>query len=249
MLQPSPNGGRRVSFEAPGKATPEDRTRSGSDRAVSEHRPGFRNPALVVAKTFPIGLPTGTVLFVAAFPVHLFSNPRPFTEYLADRRHEHLRPRLGLVALDPRPPPRHLAGRTLRSAAMRSSPNLALAVGWRVAVTLLVFNPIWSVSHWLAANWQSQPGIALIVTALVFVLFLYMLSIVRDFPGATAIMALLIAAILGGAALQGWLDPFDLAFWKWAAPLIAALLFSAGPIFASVRRREAGIATTDETPT
>lgn len=132
---------------------------------------------------------------------------------------------------------------------MRSSSSILLSVGWRVAVTLLVFNPVWSVSHWLAANWQSLPGIALIVAAVVLVLFLYMLSLARDFPGATAIMALSIAALLAGAALQGWLDLLDLAFWKWAAPVIAALLFSAGPIFASVRRREAGIATTDETPT
>lgn len=132
---------------------------------------------------------------------------------------------------------------------MRSTSGVLLSVGWRVLVVLLVFNPVWSVSHWLAESWRSQPGIALIVAALVLVVFLYMLSLVRDFPGATATMALLLAALVAGAALQGWLDPTDLAFWKWAAPVIAGLLFAAGPLFSLVRRREAGIATTDETPT
>lgn len=132
---------------------------------------------------------------------------------------------------------------------MRSSPSLLVSIGWRIGVTLLVFNPLWSVSHWLADNWQTRPGIALIVAAFVLVVFLYMLSLARDFPGATATMAFLIAALIVGAALQGWLDPTDLAFWKWAAPVIAGLLFSAGPLFSLVRRREAGIGTTDETPT
>lgn len=132
---------------------------------------------------------------------------------------------------------------------MRSGPSILWSVAWRIGVTLLVFNPVWSVAHWLADSWRDQPGIALIVAALVLVLLVYMLSLVRDFPGATATMAVLLAALVGGAALQGWLDPLAWDFWKWAAPVIAALLFSAGPIFSLVRRREAGIATTDETPT
>jgi hypothetical protein len=37
-------------------------------------------------------------LFVLAIPVHLFFNWKPFTKYLADRWHEHLRPRLELVS-------------------------------------------------------------------------------------------------------------------------------------------------------
>lgn len=131
---------------------------------------------------------------------------------------------------------------------MRSTRSILLAVAWRVLAVLLVFNPVWSISHWLATSWESRPGIALIVAALVLVLFLYMLSLVRDFPGATAVTAILLAALLAGAALQGWIDPLDLDLWKWAAPVIAALLLSAGPVFALVRRREAGIATTDETP-
>lgn len=132
---------------------------------------------------------------------------------------------------------------------MRSSSSILSSVAWRVAVTLLVFNPVWSVAGWIAEIAPTQPGIALIAGAVVLVVFLYMLSLVRDFPGSTATMAILLAALVAGAALQGWLDPFDLAFWKWAAPVLAGLLFSAGPLFSLVRRREAGIATTDETPT
>ncbi|MCX8102615.1 MAG: DUF4405 domain-containing protein [Geminicoccaceae bacterium] len=37
-------------------------------------------------------------LFVLAIPVHLFFNWKPFTKYLADRWHEHLRPRLELLS-------------------------------------------------------------------------------------------------------------------------------------------------------
>ena len=49
-------------------------------------------------------------------------------------------------------------------------------------------------------------------------------------------------------ALQGGIDPTDIYFWQWAAPVIGGILFAAGPAFATIRRREAGITATDETP-
>ncbi len=39
-----------------------------------------------------------SLLFVLAIPVHLFFNWKPFTKYLAERWHEHLRPRVELVS-------------------------------------------------------------------------------------------------------------------------------------------------------
>lgn len=39
-----------------------------------------------------------SLLFVLAIPVHLFFNWKPFTKYLADRWHAHLRPRVELVS-------------------------------------------------------------------------------------------------------------------------------------------------------
>ena len=62
------------------------------------------------------------------------------------------------------------------------------------------------------------------------------------------VAALAIAAILAGCALQGWVNLADLTFWQWAAPIVAGILFAAGPAFATIRRREAGITATDETP-
>ena len=53
--------------------------------------------------------------------------------------------------------------------------------------------------------------------------------------------------ILAGCAIQGWVDLTDLQFWQWAAPVVAGILFAAGPAFANIRRREAGITATDET--
>ena len=77
---------------------------------------------------------------------------------------------------------------------------------------------------------------------------LYMLSLAREFIGATVIAALAIAAVLAGCALQGWVDLTSLGFWQWAAPIVAGILFAAGPAFATIRRREAGVSATDETP-
>ena len=46
----------------------------------------------------------------------------------------------------------------------------------------------------------------LIVAAVVALVLLYMLSLAREFMGATIVAALAIAAILAGCALQGWVD-------------------------------------------
>ena len=61
------------------------------------------------------------------------------------------------------------------------------------------------------------------------------------------VAALAIAAILAGCALQGWVNLADLSFWQWAAPIVAGILLAAGPAFATIRRREAGVSATDET--
>ena len=92
-----------------------------------------------------------------------------------------------------------------------------------------------------------RPGVALIVLALVALVLLYMLSLAREFMGATLVAALAIAVILIGCQLQGWVDLTDLQFWQWGAPIAAGVLFPAGPAFATIRRREAGVAATDET--
>lgn len=125
--------------------------------------------------------------------------------------------------------------------------GLLIGVLWRVAVMLVLFNPVASLSQWMLASWQIRPGIVLIVLALVALVLLYMLSLAREFMGATVVAALAIAVILVGCQLQGWLDLIDLEFWQWAAPVVAGILFAAGPTFATIRRREAGVAATDET--
>ena len=57
-----------------------------------------------------------------------------------------------------------------------------------------------------------------------------------------------IGVVLAGMAMQGWVDLLSFRFWMWAAPVLAGILFAAGPVFATVRRREAGIVASDETP-
>ncbi len=131
---------------------------------------------------------------------------------------------------------------------MQGERSLLISVLWRVAVMLVLFNPVASLSQWMLASWQVRPGIVLIVMAVVALVLLYMLSLAREFPGATIVAALALAAILVGCALQGWIDPTDIYFWQWAAPVIGGILFAAGPAFATIRRREAGISATDETP-
>jgi Family of unknown function (DUF6524) len=126
--------------------------------------------------------------------------------------------------------------------------SLLIAVLWRIAVMLLLFNPVASLSQWMLASWQIRPGVVLIVMAVVALVLLYMLSLAREFLGATLVAAGAIAAILAGCQLQGWVDLGDLQFWQWAAPVVAGVLFAAGPAFATIRRREAGVTATDETP-
>jgi hypothetical protein len=123
-----------------------------------------------------------------------------------------------------------------------------IGVLWRVAVMLALFNPVASLSQWMLASWQIRPGVVLIVAALVALVLLYMLSLAREFMGATIVAALALAAILVGCQLQNWVDLADFEFWQWAAPVIAGILFAAGPAFATIRRREAGVTATDETP-
>ena len=94
-----------------------------------------------------------------------------------------------------------------------------------------------------------MPGVVLIVLAVVALVLLYMLSLAREFMGVTIVAALAIALILGGCALQGWVDLTDPWFWQWTAPIVGGHpLFAAGPAFATIRAREAGITATDETP-
>lgn len=131
---------------------------------------------------------------------------------------------------------------------MQGEHSLLIGVVWRVAVMLLLFNPVASLSQWLLASWQLRPGLVLIVTAVVALVLLYMLSLAREFLGATIVAGLAMAAILIGCQLQGWVDLGDLHFWQWAAPVVAGILFAAGPAFATIRRREAGVTATDETP-
>ena len=126
--------------------------------------------------------------------------------------------------------------------------SLLIGVLWRVAVMLALFNPVASLSQWMLASWQIRPGVVLIVAAVVALVLLYMLSLAREFMGATIVAALALAAILVGCQLQGRVDLADFEFWQWAAPVIAGILFAAGPAFATIRRREAGVSATDETP-
>ena len=130
---------------------------------------------------------------------------------------------------------------------MHGERSLLIGVLWRVAVMLVLFNPVASLSQWMLASWQIRPGVVLIVLAVVALVLLYMLSLAREFLGATIVAALAIAAILVGCQLQGWVDLADLHFWQWAAPVVAGILFAAGPAFATIRRREAGVSATDET--
>jgi Family of unknown function (DUF6524) len=125
--------------------------------------------------------------------------------------------------------------------------SLLVSVLWRVAVMLFLFNPVASLSQWMLASWSMRPGVVIIVAAVVALVLLYMLSLAREFMGATVVAALAIAAILAGCALQGWVNLVDLSFWQWAAPIVAGILFGAGPAFATIRRREAGVSATDET--
>ena len=126
--------------------------------------------------------------------------------------------------------------------------SLLIGVLWRVAVMLVLFNPVASLSQWMLASWSLRPGVVIIVAAVVALVLLYMLSLAREFMGATVVAALAIAAILAGCALQGWVDLTSFGFWQWAAPIVAGILFAAGPAFATIRRREAGVSATDETP-
>jgi hypothetical protein len=126
--------------------------------------------------------------------------------------------------------------------------SLLFSILWRVAVMLALFNPVASVSMWMLAAWRGQPGVVLIVLAIVILVLLYMLSLAREFLGATVVAGVAMAIILVGCQLQGWVDLADPYFWQWAAPVCAGILFSAGPAFATIRRREAGVSATDETP-
>lgn len=127
--------------------------------------------------------------------------------------------------------------------------SLWWSVLWRVLVSLAIFNPVFSISHWALIEWDDMPGVVLIVMALVTLVVLYMFSLAREFPGVTSAAILAIAAILAGCAMQGWVDLTYVGFWQWAAPVIAGLVFSAGPIFNMIRRRDSGVVGTDETPT
>jgi hypothetical protein len=126
--------------------------------------------------------------------------------------------------------------------------SLLVSILWRVAVMLFLFNPVASLSQWMLASWPNRPGVVIIVGAFVALVLLYMLSLAREFIGATVVVALAIAAVLAGCALQGWVDLTNFGFWQWAAPIVAGILFAAGPAFATIRRREAGVSATDETP-
>jgi hypothetical protein len=131
---------------------------------------------------------------------------------------------------------------------MQRKRSLLIGVLWRVAVMLALFNPVFSLSQWMLLSWETRPGIVLIVLAIVALVLLYMLSLAREFPGVTIVTAVTMGVILLGCALQGWIDLLDLRFWQWAAPVLAGILFAAGPAFAMIRRREAGITAADETP-
>jgi hypothetical protein len=136
----------------------------------------------------------------------------------------------------------------LKVRAMVRRRNLGWSVLWRILASLAIFNPVFSITHWALLSWDSMPGVVVIVLALVAAVVLYMLSLARDFPGVTLATAIVIAVILAGMAMQGWIDLFSFRFWMWAAPIFAGILFAAGPVFATVRRREAGIVASDETP-
>ena len=131
---------------------------------------------------------------------------------------------------------------------MQRERSLLISVLWRVAVMVALFNPVFSLSQWMLASWRGMPGVVLIVMALVALVLLYMLSLAREFPGANAVAAAAMAVILMGCSLQGWVDLTDFAFWQWAVPILAGVLFAAGPAFAIIRKREAGITAADETP-
>ena len=92
---------------------------------------------------------------------------------------------------------------------MHGERSLLIGVLWRVAVMLALFNPVASLSQWMLASWQARPGVVLIVLAVVAMVLLYMLSLAREFLGATIVAALAMAAILAGCQLQGWVDLSD----------------------------------------
>ena len=77
---------------------------------------------------------------------------------------------------------------------MHGERSLLIGVLWRVAVMLVLFNPVASLSQWMLASWQIRPGVVLIVLAVVALVLLYMLSLAREFLGATIVAALAIAA-------------------------------------------------------
>ena len=131
---------------------------------------------------------------------------------------------------------------------MKDRRSPLFSVLWRVAVMLAIFNPLFSLSHWALIGWDLYPGVVLIVMAVAAVVVLYMLSLAREFPGVTVTAVIVIAAVIAGCTLQGWLDPFDLGFWQWAAPVLAGVIFAAGPIYNIVRHRESGVVGSDETP-
>ena len=41
---------------------------------------------------------------------------------------------------------------------MREERGLLIGVLWRVAVMLLLFNPVASLSQWMLASWRIRPG-------------------------------------------------------------------------------------------
>ena len=131
---------------------------------------------------------------------------------------------------------------------MERQRSLLFSILWRIIVMLVLFNPVASLSMWMLAAWRGQPGVVLIVLGVVILVLLYMLSLAREFLGATVVTGVVMAIILAGCQLQGWVDLSDLHFWQWAAPICGGILFSAGPAFATIRRREAGVSATDETP-
>lgn len=126
--------------------------------------------------------------------------------------------------------------------------NLPLRILWRVLVALAIFNPTgYSLSAYLVQNFQDQPAIAIVILVVIAALLFYMLSIAREFPSVTIFAGcLVLALIVAGHLGQIW-NATSRDYWQWAAPVVAGLVLSAGPIYAIIRRREAGVYASDET--
>lgn len=131
--------------------------------------------------------------------------------------------------------------------------SIPVRVGWRLAVTLLTFNPTgWSVYHlgrdvFERGAWDAATGAAILVCVGFLVAWAYMAQFVIEFRVASTFVGLLcLTVVVLGHTPFGWWDATSMQFGQWAIPLCLGLILCAGPVFNIIRRRDSAMIGVDD---